>query len=162
MNTIRLSKSTHTKEDINGLAARVMRGDVVLFQAADETVKISISDVYRKFVTKEARLIGNALLDNESPADYVKKGVLKQVNRELKSIFDKYFSDEVSFTDIEKEIIGYIVNDAADNYTIAEMMDITESSVKVNLRRIMLKLGIKNRAQLIVRHYRGQINEKAS
>lgn len=75
---------------------------------------------------------------------YFPKNLLDKSNAQKK----KNSSNEIKLTPRQAQILKLICNRGAPNKTIARMMDISESTVKLHITAILKKFGVRNRTQL--------------
>lgn len=75
---------------------------------------------------------------------YFPKSLLDKTNPQKR----KSVSNEIKLTPRQAQILKLICNRGAPNKTIARMMDISESTVKLHITAILKKFGVRNRTQL--------------
>ena len=57
---------------------------------------------------------------------------------------------QIPLTPRQDQILTLLLQRGASNKTIGNLLDITESTVKVHISKILRKYGARNRTQLIV------------
>ena len=57
--------------------------------------------------------------------------------------------NEIKLTPRQEQIFSIVVSKGASNKSIAKMLNITESTVKLHMGQILKKFGVKNRTQLV-------------
>lgn len=75
---------------------------------------------------------------------YLPKTLLDSSNSQKRNLQ----SNEIKLTPRQTQILKLICNRGAPNKTIARMMDISESTVKLHVTAILKKFGVRNRTQL--------------
>lgn len=84
-----------------------------------------------------------ALQELLSGRTYLPKYLLDKTRQSKMSI-----NSDIKLTPRQTQILKLICNRGAPNKTIARMMDISESTVKLHITAILKKFGVRNRTQL--------------
>lgn len=75
---------------------------------------------------------------------------IQEFLKQKKSIIDNSPKDGMSLTARQSQVLDLIATRGASNKTIARMLNISESTVKLHVTSVFKKYGVKNRTQLAV------------
>lgn len=152
-----LIKSTVYRES-NGTRVKVKKRDTKIFVIVDSTTEVSLIKEVMQFPAIAS--VGWILTD---PADY------QATHDHIVRMIDGDFSHHAKVLELLKpkkkeqakkgtitltvrqaQVLQLVQNRGASNKTIAKMLGVSESTVKLHIGAILKKYGVKNRTQLAV------------